>query len=121
MVGENKFSVRQSNPASLNTMNKAVDIPEYDIFTKTKDDDKPGMSYEDKIYLKQMNDQFTKDSTGSWVSPAKQRQIPTFLILLQWWSNFRMVVVQYLTHECQKCSLLTAFFFKLLSRNSARR
>jgi hypothetical protein len=46
-------------------MNKAVDIPEYDIFTKTKDDDKPGMSYEDKIFLKQMNDQFTKDSTGS--------------------------------------------------------
>jgi hypothetical protein len=42
-------------------MNKAVDIPEYDIFTKTKDDDKPGMSYEDKIFLKQMNDQFTKD------------------------------------------------------------
>jgi hypothetical protein len=28
-------------------MNKAVDIPEYDIFTKSKDDDKPGMSYDD--------------------------------------------------------------------------
>ena len=41
---ENKFGVRESNPASLNAMNKAVDIPEYDIFTKTKDDDKPGMS-----------------------------------------------------------------------------
>ena len=54
-------------------MNKAVDIPEYDIFTKTKDDDKPGMSYEDKIFLKQMNDQFTKDSTGSWVSPLPFR------------------------------------------------
>ena len=62
---ENKFGVRESNPASLNTMNKAVDIPEYDIFTKSKDDDKPGMSYEDNIFLKQMNDQFTKDSTGS--------------------------------------------------------
>jgi hypothetical protein len=33
---ENKFGVWESNPASLNTMNKAVDIPEYDIFTKTK-------------------------------------------------------------------------------------
>ena len=62
---ENKFGVRESNPASLNTMNKAVDIPEYDIFTKTKDDD--------KIFLQQMNDQFTKDSTGSWVSPLPFR------------------------------------------------
>jgi hypothetical protein len=54
----------------MNAMNKAVDIPEYDIFTKTKDNDKTRMSYEDKLFLKQKNDQFTKDYMKLGISVA---------------------------------------------------
>ena len=46
---------------------------EFNVFERTKDDDKPGMSHEDKHFLKQMNSEFKRDSTGSWVAPLPFR------------------------------------------------
>ncbi|XP_068238309.1 uncharacterized protein [Palaemon carinicauda] len=43
------------------------------IFEKTKNDDKPAMSYEDKMFLKQMDNEFVRDASGSWVAPLPFR------------------------------------------------
>ncbi|CAC5415474.1 unnamed protein product [Mytilus coruscus] len=38
------------------------------LFEKTRKDDKPGMSYEDKMFMKQMDNEFVRNSKGSWVA-----------------------------------------------------
>ncbi|VDI57421.1 Hypothetical predicted protein [Mytilus galloprovincialis] len=43
------------------------------LFEKTRDDDKPGQSYEDKMFMKQMDNEFVRDSEGSWVAPLPFR------------------------------------------------
>lgn len=35
------------------------------LFIRTKDDDKIGMSIEDKMFMKQMDSEFLRDHTGS--------------------------------------------------------
>lgn len=39
------------------------------LFEKTKDDDKPGMSQEDKQFLNIMSKEFKRNATGNWVAP----------------------------------------------------
>ncbi|XP_074662167.1 uncharacterized protein LOC141914773 [Tubulanus polymorphus] len=44
-----------------------------DIFVRTPDDNKPGMSYDDKRFMRQMETEFVRDATGSWVAPLPFR------------------------------------------------
>ena len=45
-----------------------------DIFAKTKHDDKPGLSIEDKEFLQIMDKGFMKDKTGHWSAPLPFRK-----------------------------------------------
>jgi hypothetical protein len=38
---------------------------ELNLFARTKDDDKPGLSIEDKLFLNQMDDDILRESSGS--------------------------------------------------------
>ncbi|XP_071161241.1 uncharacterized protein [Mytilus edulis] len=62
-----KFDIRENY---TDPVKKDLQSP---LFEKTKDDDKPGMSYEDKMFMKQMNNEFVRDSEGSWVAPLPFR------------------------------------------------
>ena len=68
----NKFEIREQIDHSMSD--------ELQLFVKTKDDDKPGLSIEDKLFLNQMDDGFIRDSSGSWVAPLpfrdKRRVLP---------------------------------------------
>ncbi|XP_060602183.1 uncharacterized protein LOC132755332 [Ruditapes philippinarum] len=44
-----------------------------DIFVHTKNDDKPGLSLEDKEFLKLMDTQFHRDNSGHWTAPLPFR------------------------------------------------
>ncbi|XP_068210594.1 uncharacterized protein [Palaemon carinicauda] len=63
----NKFDIKEnySDPIKQDTHSS--------IFEKTKNDDKPAMSYEDKMFLKQMDNEFVRDASGSWVAPLPFR------------------------------------------------
>ncbi|XP_068246878.1 uncharacterized protein [Palaemon carinicauda] len=63
----NKFDTKEyySDPIKQDTHSS--------IFEKTKNDDKPAMSYEDKMFLKQMDSEFVRDASGSWVAPLPFR------------------------------------------------
>jgi hypothetical protein len=43
------------------------------VFQQTKDDEKLGMSIEDKYFLKIMDDEFHKDPSGNWIAPLPFR------------------------------------------------
>ncbi|XP_068213687.1 uncharacterized protein [Palaemon carinicauda] len=43
------------------------------IFEKTKNDDKPAMSYGDRMFLKQMDNKFMRNASGSCVAPLPLR------------------------------------------------
>ena len=43
------------------------------VFHKTKDDEKPGLSVEDRQFLDVMDSEFSKDSGGNWVAPLPFR------------------------------------------------
>ncbi|XP_071150458.1 uncharacterized protein [Mytilus edulis] len=62
-----KFDIRENY---TDPVKKDLQSP---LFEKTKDDDKPGMSYEDKMFMKQMDNEFVRDSEGSWVAPLPFR------------------------------------------------
>ncbi|XP_062596368.1 uncharacterized protein LOC134257792 [Saccostrea cucullata] len=62
----NKFEVRELVSQSLSD--------ESQLFIRTKDDDEQGMSIEDKMFLQQMDSEFIRDSSGSWVAPLPFRE-----------------------------------------------
>ncbi|XP_055995796.1 uncharacterized protein LOC130046821 [Ostrea edulis] len=62
----NKFEVRELVDQSIWDESK--------LFIRTKDDDTLGMSIEDRMFLKQMDSEFLRDSTGSWVAPLPFRE-----------------------------------------------
>ncbi|XP_071149163.1 uncharacterized protein [Mytilus edulis] len=62
-----KFDIRENY---TDPVTKDLQSP---LFEKTRDDDKPGMSYEDKMFMKQINNEFVRDSEGSWVAPLPFR------------------------------------------------
>jgi hypothetical protein len=72
---ENQFKVKEqlSRNGEIGVPCKPAHTLEFNVFERTKDDDKPGMSHEDKQFLKQMNSEFKRDSTGSWVAPLPFR------------------------------------------------
>jgi hypothetical protein len=72
---ENQFKVKEqlSCNGEIGVPCKPAHTLEFNVFERTKDDDKPGMSHEDKQFLKQMNSEFKRDSTGSWVAPLPFR------------------------------------------------
>ena len=72
---ENQFKVKEqlSRNGEMGVPCKPAHTLEFNVFERTKDDDKPGMSHEDKQFLKQMNSEFKRDSTGSWVAPLPFR------------------------------------------------
>ncbi|VDI32286.1 Hypothetical predicted protein [Mytilus galloprovincialis] len=62
-----KFDIRENY---TDPVTKDLQSP---LFEKTRDDDKPGQSYEDKMFMKQMDNEFVRDSEGSWVAPLPFR------------------------------------------------
>lgn len=62
---ENNFEIREQFPKD-NSIGQ-------DVFVRTPDNDKPGMSHDDKLFMKQMDDEFVRDDTGSWVAPLPFR------------------------------------------------
>ncbi|XP_052062914.1 uncharacterized protein LOC127702663 [Mytilus californianus] len=62
-----KFDIRENY---TDPVKKDLQSP---LFEKTRDDDKPGMSFEDKMFMKQMDNEFVRDSEGSWVAPLPFR------------------------------------------------
>ncbi|XP_048751486.2 uncharacterized protein LOC125663228 [Ostrea edulis] len=62
----NKFEVRELVDQSIWDESK--------LFIRTKDDDTLGMSIEDRMFFKQMDSEFLRDSTGSWVAPLPFRE-----------------------------------------------
>ena len=72
---ENQFKVKEqlSRNGEIGVPCKPAHTLEFNVFERTKDDDKLGMSHEDKQFLKQMNSEFKRDSTGSWVAPLPFR------------------------------------------------
>lgn len=44
------------------------------VFQRTKDDEKPGMSVDDREFLQIMHESLQKDNTGNWVAPLPFRQ-----------------------------------------------
>ncbi|XP_071145072.1 uncharacterized protein [Mytilus edulis] len=70
-----KFDIRENY---TDPVTKDLQSP---LFEKTRDDDKPGHSYEDKMFMKQMDNEFVRDSDGSWVAPlpfrVPRQQLPS--------------------------------------------
>jgi len=63
-----EFLVKEKNVAQSET-------PTTDqLFERTKDDERPAMSVEDKEFVHIMNKEFRKDTDGKWVAPLPFRQ-----------------------------------------------
>lgn len=62
----NKFDIRETADQSM--------LDDSKMFIRTKDDDIIGMSIEDKMFMKQMDSEFLRDHTGSWVAPLPFRE-----------------------------------------------
>ncbi|VDH91165.1 Hypothetical predicted protein [Mytilus galloprovincialis] len=62
-----KFDIRENY---TDPVTKDLQSP---LFEKTRDDDKPGQSYEDNMFMKQLDNEFVIDSEGSWVAPLPFR------------------------------------------------
>jgi hypothetical protein len=68
---ENKFTVKEQ--LSFNKIEQhAIPSSEFDndtIFERTTNDDKPGLSVEDRLFLQKMDKELDKDDNGNWVAP----------------------------------------------------
>ena len=63
----NTLDVREGSPT--NEFKTSIDV-----FARTKDDDKPGMSQEDRKFLELMDTEFTRDEDGTWAAPLPFRE-----------------------------------------------
>lgn len=62
----NKLDIRETVDQSM--------LEDSKLFNRTKDDNKIGMSIEDKMFMKQMDIEFLRDHTGSWMAPLPFRE-----------------------------------------------
>jgi hypothetical protein len=68
----NEHSGRLSNGAATTHLNNE-DFGK-NVFQRTKDDEKPGMSVDDREFLQIMHGNLQKDSNGNWIAPLPFRQ-----------------------------------------------
>ena len=62
-------------PFNLTIKEKPASLPDLapDIFIRTKDDDKPGLSVEDRMFISMMDENFKKNNQGHWEAPLPFR------------------------------------------------
>jgi hypothetical protein len=58
-----------SRPSVLTPCTSRIKVKEIDVFSETPDDEKPGMSMEDREFIQTMNDNLERDSEGTWIAP----------------------------------------------------
>lgn len=70
-VNVNKLcTLPNGRPTSMNPCYNKMEIKEDNsIFTKSPDDNKPGLSVRDRQFLSIMHSEFRKDEEGNWVAP----------------------------------------------------
>ena len=68
------FTLKDGRTTLLEPCHSNFKISENHIFTKTREDDTPGLSVEDKQFLNLMDSQMYKGSDGCWTAPLPFRQ-----------------------------------------------
>ena len=58
------------NRISLKETYKDIDTIGSEVFIKSRDDDKPGTSVEDRLFVELMEEKMIKNSNGHWTAPA---------------------------------------------------
>lgn len=69
----NQFDLRENYSKVTDPACKALGELRSSIFEQTKNDDKPGLSYEDKLFMEKMDREFKRDHSGSWEAPLPFR------------------------------------------------